>query len=143
MISLKTFFKIPQLRLIAGLLFIAVLFNACEDDIVSSGDLRDEYIGQWTCHESSEQYGDSDYFVSVSKGMDEDHILISNFYNLGESESVSVYIQDNSLTILNQTVKGNDIQGSGNSSISFSTINFTYTVNDGAELDHATAEYTR
>ncbi len=143
MISLKTYFKLPSLRLIIGIVFLSVFFYSCEDDTITSGDLRDEYIGEWTCHESSDQFGPSDYFVIISKGLDEDHIQISNFYNLGETEYVSIFIEDNSLMISNQTVKGNEISGSGNSNISFTTIDFIYTVYDGAETDQVTAQYVR
>ncbi len=143
MTFLKNYFRLPSIRLIASLLVFSIVFIACEDDVVSSGDLREEYTGQWTCHEQSEQYGESDYFISISKGVDEDHIDIFNFYNLGETESVSVFIEDNSLIISDQSIKGNEISGSGNSNIGFSNINFSYEVNDGAEIDHVTAQYTR
>ncbi len=143
MIFLKTYFKPQNIRLVLGIIALSLTFVACEDDSVTSGDLREEYIGQWTCHEVSQQYGESDYFVSITKGEDEDHINIFNFYNLGETESLSVFIEDNDLTISSQSIKGNNISGSGNSNIGFTNINFTYNVFDGAETDQVTAEYNR
>jgi hypothetical protein len=140
---LKTYFNKRTAKIAGTLVLGLLLFNSCEDDVISSGDLRDEYVGQWVCNEDSEQYGVSTYSINISKGIDEDHIEISNFYNLGNTESVSVFIEDNNLTISSQDVKGNTISGSGTSNVSFNTINFTYTVFDGAETDHVTAQYTR
>jgi hypothetical protein len=62
---------------------------------------------------------------------------------MGAGNKVTAKLSGLTLSIPNQTVDGFAITGSGTISSNYKTINWTYTVNDGAEVDHATAVYSK
>ena len=136
-ISKKAFFCL-------GLLGSLFFFNACEqDDDDPDYDLRDEYVGTWTCNETAGDFAPQTYDVTISKGSGSDAIRIANFYNLGLGFSVTAIVSENNLNIASQIVDGYTLSGSGNATVDFSRINWNYNVNDGSGTDNVTAHYVK
>lgn len=106
-----------------------------------NADKRDDYTGNWLCHETSSQLGTSQYTVSISKSItDSNEIFISNFYNLGSSKKATAIVDGNSFTIYSQLVDNLNVAGSG--TLNGSQINLNYTVSAGG-TDNVTAVYTQ
>jgi hypothetical protein len=104
----------------------------------------DSIYDTWYCIETSDVYGQTNYYVDLSKHPSEDgKIILDNFYNLGMGLEVIAELSGLSIIIPSQVVDGNTIAGSGSIASDYKTINFTYTVNDGGAVDHVTAQYKR
>jgi len=122
-------------------LLFGILLNSCE----SLEDYGPESIyDTWYCIEDSEIYGQTNYYVDLSKHPSEDgKIILDNFYSLGLGLEVIAGLSGLSIVIPSQVVDGNTIAGSGSIASDYKTINFTYTVDDGGEVDHVTAQFKR
>jgi hypothetical protein len=104
----------------------------------------DSIYDTWYCIETSEIYGQTNYYVDLSKHPSEEgKIILDNFYNLGLGLEVIAELSGLSIVIPSQVVDGNTITGNGSIASDYKTINFMYTVNDGGEVDHVTAQYKR
>jgi hypothetical protein len=115
-------------------------FASCTTDDPNFDD-RDDFTGNWICQENSSQLGTSSYNVSISKSLsDSTAILISNFYNLGSSNSAKAIVDGNSITINPQLVDNLNVAGSG--TLNGSQINLSYTVSAGG-TDNVTAVYSK
>ncbi|NLN95079.1 MAG: hypothetical protein GX128_02780 [Bacteroidales bacterium] len=131
-------------------LFIAlmlVLFPACEliDVEPDSNDLRDKFIGTWKFNEDEKKKSDlAFYSVLISKDpTNSAQVLLKNFGNLGNFYTTYGIVTTNRISIENQLVVSIKISGTGTYS-STGIMNWTYTINDGAdEITYtATAEKT-
>ena len=136
-------------KFIKKLLFVSSLivltFYACNpDEEEPFVDPRDNYVGTWLAEETSILYPTITFLVHITLNpSNSTEILISNFYHLGnaDEDKVSAIATKSSLTIESQPVCNLTIYGSG--SLSGNTINLTYYVNDGADIDEVAAVYTR
>ena len=118
-------------KILTLLLVPLMAFMACEDEIdTPETDPRDELVGKWYVDEVTENNAHNYYEVSIAKGDPSDMLHIHNFANISENLYAEVSLNGSSLTIPNQTVDGNDIEGSG--SITDNFIDFTYTLDFGA-----------
>ena len=70
-------------------------------------------------------------------------ILLTNFYQLGTNAKVYAVVAGTYASIPEQTVSGFTIKGNGTLINNFTRIDWTYQVNDGADLDNCTAVYTK
>ncbi len=126
----------------AVILFSLLLVSSCkkeEPTPSTPADPRDQYVGSWTCNETSQLNGSTSFTIHINKsGSNSAQVLIENFYNLGFSNTAAVTVNSTSLTIPQQTYSGNQISGSGTLTSS-TTISLTYTVFDGSNTDHCTA----
>ncbi|HPK04683.1 MAG TPA: hypothetical protein PK908_02190 [Bacteroidales bacterium] len=120
-------------------LFIAlmlVLFPACEliDVEPDTDDPRDKFIGTWKFNEDEKKKSDlAFYSVLISKDpTNSAQVLLKNFGNLGNFYTTHGIVTTNRISVENQTVASIRIQGSGTYS-STGTMNWTYTINDGAD----------
>ena len=111
-----------------------------EDTPTSPGnDARDNLVGSWTCDETSKLSGKASYSVNISKDVaSNDGIIIKNFYQLGSSTNTLGSLDGTYITIPQQSVSGYTVKGSGTYN-SNTTINFTFTTNDGQKTDSVTA----
>ena len=105
-------YLIPTIKRFSVILSLIVI--SCQpDDGVDTGDIRDEYVGTWSCAEESDIFGTSNYTVSITKGTQDDVIKVSNLYNIGSQNEVLFTVFDNNITINTQTVDGNTFSGTG------------------------------
>ncbi|MGE0637809.1 MAG: hypothetical protein AB7G44_00080 [Bacteroidia bacterium] len=119
---------------------IAVALSSCTTEDLNFDD-RDDFTGNWICQENSTQLGTSSYNVSISKSLtDSTAILISNFYNLGSSNSAKAIVDGNTITINPQLVDNLNVAGSG--TLTGTQINLSYTVSAGG-TDNVTAVYSK
>lgn len=133
-----------HLNLLIVIVLSLVSFWACTpDDDNENGDIRAEYVGSWTCSEQSSLFGQSTYSVTISYGPSDNTVLIYNLYNIGASEAVEVYLVDNSLELLNQTVDNNLFSGEGTSVVDYSTFNLSYSVKSAGDQDQVSATFTQ
>lgn len=123
------------------LLLLVMSFHSCES-LEEYGP--DSIYDTWHCLETSEVYGQTNYYVDLSEHPSEDgKIILDNFYNLGLGKEVVADLSGLSIAIPSQVVDGNTISGSGSIAADYKTIDFTYTVNDGGDVDHVTAQFKR
>lgn len=118
----------------------AVALSSCTTESLNFDD-RDDFTGNWICQENSSQLGTSSYNVSISKSLsDSTAVLISNFYNLGSSNSAKAIVDGNTITINPQLVDNLNVAGSG--TLTGTQINLSYTVSAGG-TDNVTAVYSK
>ncbi len=126
------------------------LLSSCVKDDTGDVDVpidyRDKYIGSWKCQETSQQFGNTIYTITIAKSNDDPSaILLYNFYQLGATmatkATVNISGNANSLTIGTQVVSGTTMTGTG--SYDGTRINFSYTASDGQINDNVTAVCTR
>ncbi|MBP7496716.1 MAG: hypothetical protein KA792_03535 [Bacteroidales bacterium] len=128
-----------RLLLLAGVIFI-IYFISCkkDEDVVT----REDYIGNWHCVESSTLLGKSNYDVTLKADpANSEGILIVNFFHLGEDTVATATVDKTNITISKQFICKQQIWGSG--SLSNNTISWSYSVDDGADIDKVTATYTK
>jgi len=135
------------------LLFFAILVSfvgSCTPDEDGDNgntyvDPRDKFTGSWKCTEMSRQFGSQTYNVNISLNpQNSTEILIANIYHFGYDEKARAITSNNSATIPLQPIcnNTNNIRGSGMFSGN-NQINWTYYVDDGADIDTCNAVYTR
>lgn len=135
------------------LLLITGSFTACtkddENDITPSPtgsvDPRNKFIGNWVCNESSEVFSTTTFSVEIfAHTTITNRIVISNFYNLGSTQSnCQMEINGDSITIFQQNVSGHEFIGAGKL-LTNSTIRLTYTADDGSgTIDHVVDNLTK
>jgi len=112
------------------------------------GTPAERLAGQWQCNETSTLYKSTqDYYLvyMVIHPVYSDQILIENFYQLGRDVDIVADIQDNTITLLNQsTSDGFEIYGAGTISSKFDKITWRYYVDDGSGfVDQVDAVYTK
>lgn len=135
-------YLIPKIKRFSVLLSLIVV--SCQpDDGTDTGDIRDEYVGNWNCVEVSDIFGTSNYSVTITKGAQDDVIKVSNLYNIGTQNEVLFTVFDNNITINTQTVDGNTFSGTGTSETDYSTFNLNYTAVSGGDSDNVTSTFTK
>src|SRR5436190_23035803 len=103
-------------RIIVVMLMIASL-DACEKDSendpsVATSD-RDKFLGTWIT-QSNGTSGTQNFTMTISAGASNaSQILIKNFENEGASTTTIAEISGNSISISQQVVASDTIQGSG------------------------------
>jgi hypothetical protein len=132
-------------HLIAG--GVILLLAACQKDSSNAdGDIRTDYIGTWKCVQNSKITGASEFTVSISKDTSNaSRINIANFYKLGSNSKVYATVSTvaaNTFDIPVQSVLSNYISGSG-TEVNSTKLTFSYTVDDGNEVDSLTAVCTK
>ncbi len=136
-------------RNLAGILSVMLLISSCDfgEDIDpdNSDDPRDNIVDTWRSTEISAIYGKSNFYVDIAKEpLDSTELILSNFYNLGDSIEVKGTLNGYKIYISTQVVNGNEISGEGTIAGDFSVINFVYEVKDGSgETDNVSAEFHR
>jgi hypothetical protein len=115
------------------LLFTITGCEKTEEDPIT--DDRDKFIGTWDGQSNGPGGQRSFNLVITASNSAPDQILMDNFD--GGSGIVYANVNGNSLAIPSQIVSGETIAGSGN--FTGSTINFTFTIDDGQGVENRTA----
>ncbi len=127
--------------LIVLLAFLPVLFVSCEldEDDGPLADPRDKFIGTWRLNESEAKSSMAFYniLISIDPG-NTSQVLIRNFANTGNQHAAYGIVTSNRITVPAQTIALLDVSGSGVLA-SNNRMNWTYSVNDGADLINYTA----
>lgn len=116
-------------RILLYLLLITFI-TSCDLDDLTENDTSSELFeleGQWHCEEQSEEFGPTNYYVTIDA--DEAYtntILIYNFYQLNPDSSVYATVSGKNLTIPEQIVDNWMISGSGQISSNNKQINITH-----------------
>jgi hypothetical protein len=107
-------------------------------------DPRSVFVGTWVCNEESQVFGTTAYSIDIATHSTiTNRIVASNFYNLGFTTSnAQLEVSGSNITILQQNLSGYDVVGSG-TLVSSSTINLSYTTDDGSGIDTVSAVYTK
>lgn len=117
-----------------------VVLSSCMEENPEDFDVRDDFVGSWQASEQSQQFGNSNYSVSISKhSSDSTKIYINNFYQIGTSERVVATVDGNQLSIPLQSVNARQFVGSG--SLVSGTITISHTASDGSATDNVTVTY--
>jgi len=123
---------------------VALLFTtSCElDNDPVTSDPRDNFVGTWVVNEQSSLYGTNNYTVTIRKDPDNStQVLIANFYHFGNDFDTWAITTISSITVPQQEVCNHTVQGTGQRDKN--KITWSYTVNDGADLDNVTAVFTK
>jgi len=129
-----------SVRLLAVVFGVMFALHACGLlDEPTTEDVIDNIIGDWKCAENSDNFGDQNYEVVISKAT-ETAVNISNFF--GSSITVKAEVVGYNLTIPSQSKGGYTIEGSGTISSGYSKISLSYSVTDESETTNCTATYT-
>jgi len=126
--------------------FISILYSCNPNDSNStSSDPRNNFVGPWTCAETTTLNGSPTFQVTISLDpSNSSQILLANFYGLGVNNKVYGVVANTNVTIPKQSVGGFTVNsGSGNITNNNTKINWTYVVNDGTDNDNCTAVYTK
>lgn len=127
----------PLVVFTTALLF-AVAACTPETDNTPGTDDRDALVGNWTTTENSKYFGSTTYTITISKSNSDDvTVIIKNFYNLGAGASTLATVSGKSITIASQQVSAQTIKGTG--TLGTSSINWSYTTDDGVQRDTCTA----
>ena len=125
------------LPLLLPLLFLA----ACELDNDNTPLGTSDFIGVYSCQETSQLYGNSTYNVQIEAAPNVGEVLIKNFYN--DNLSIRMKVDGTNLSLPSQTEGGFIIEGDGQSDDQAFEFDLTYLVDDGVDIDNCSATFTR
>jgi hypothetical protein len=134
--------RIIRYPLLAGVLLLLVRCTA-DNPSPSPADPRDSFTGSWMVTESGQKIT---YQVVITLDpTSSTNVLIANFADAGSGSNPAVaVVSGTTITLIaNQTVGDGWVINGGGSLSGSNKINWTYTLNDGATLQHLTAVYTR
>jgi len=124
---------------------IMISFTACEettDILPDNSDPRDKFIGEWTCSET--ELKTKDYPVTIEKNPENSaQVVLQNFALLGTDAFPHAYIIGDKITLPQQPVKGVTIINASGELVDEEKIEWTYTLNDGADEEKFAATYTK
>lgn len=126
----------------ALILFVmTVVAIGCESDELFFE--RTEILGTWNVTENSSEFGVQYYDVVISADpVDNNKVLISNFYGLGET-IYGITNADFAINIPGQDAGSYTISGQGIVNDKYTSIEWSYTVSDGSgNPDDVTATYS-
>ncbi len=134
---------------VAATFFLFFSCNLLEDEL--TGSVAERLEGRWQCDETATEFKAALDFYEVNiyiHPIDDDQILIENFYDLSTlSSPIDVVATVDGMNIIiheQDTDDGFTIYGNGVVASNYNKINWTYFANDGSGIwDEVTAIYTR
>jgi hypothetical protein len=140
--NLNTTCRISVLsRIILAFFVVAVV--SCEE-LTDNLSPRDNIIDTWKCQETDASNSVDNFLVEiVEDDLSLTGVKIYNFNHLGESFVVKASVSGTSVTILNQTVGGFTISGSGTLTADYEKITLKYSVDDGGGKENYNAVLTK
>ena len=139
---MKTINRFNILAIIGILFFMSSC--AVEDLEFPDTDPRDEFTGTWNCNDNQVKSTLDSYDVTIKYDpSNSSQVLLENFGFLGQDAQPYALITGSLITIPEQ-VTGDDYTVSGEGKlIDENTIDWAYSINDGADLINYEAVYTR
>lgn len=136
---MKNITKAAGLFLIIATSFI--LSCTTDDNSTNNPDARANYLGTWGVTETQVK---TYYVVTITADPNAaNRVLIANFAGLGNSVVATAFISGSSITLdPGQSVAGFTLNGGGSLSGS-SAMNWTYSLNDGADITQYTAIFSK
>lgn len=127
-------------KLLLSFSVVVLFLQSCVKDETFT---REDYIGSWTCEETSSLNGPSKFTVHMREGTGSDEIVMENFYNFGFQEKVKASVVEDNLTINSQTFAGSSTVSGSGTMVSKSKITMSYSVVDSSGTDNVTATFTK
>jgi len=135
-----------KIHLAINLFLVAMVaaLAGCTKDSTTTPDTpvgRDSYIGSWSV---SESYTKLTYEVTIlADPNSNDGVLIAGFANtMPSGPRAGAVVSGSKITLdANQVIDGLKLNGGG--TLSGTKITWVYTIDDGANLTHAVAVYTK
>lgn len=123
--------------------FMIASFDACkkdnQNDPATSTVDRDKFLGTWITTSYGSVHGTLNFTMSITAGASSaSQIKMENFDAEGSGTYVLASVSGSSVSIPQNIVNGDTIQGSGTYNSS-GTLSFTYTFRDGITVDNRTA----
>ncbi len=130
-------------KLVLFVALVATTFEACQKDSTTDPSVvtsdRDKFLGTWSSQSTGPIAGTLNFTMSITAGSSSaSQIKIENFDAEGAGTFVLANISGSSVSIPENIVNGDTIQGSGVFNNN-STISLTYVVKDGQHTDNRTA----
>lgn len=118
----------------------ALILPACElDDVDPDADPRDKFVGTWRFDESPLKSDLAFYNVVITKDPGNTaQVLLRNFGNVGNFHSAVGVVAGSIIAVDSQTVASVTLNGTGTMTTS-SLMTWTYSINDGADMNQFTA----
>ncbi|MGM0565261.1 MAG: hypothetical protein ACQESX_00765 [Bacteroidota bacterium] len=132
----KTLFPVAVLSML-------ILFSGCEelDDTDPDTDPRDDFVGEWNCNEVPAKRNSYRVVINYDNS-NSSQVLLFNFGLLGQSASAYGVVAGNDVTVPLQEIDGDwTVDGQGEM-IDEETIEWTYTIDDGADRTDYIATFT-
>jgi len=138
-------------KILLSIFIIAIASHSCIEDIPdpNGNNTPELLVGTWSVVEDSETYGTQNYDVAIYQATIGDNMIkIYNFYGLGSWSYILAGVDNKSITIVEQTMEGHIIFGSGTISDDYKTIEFSYNVEEVAvakslNFEDVTATFTK
>ena len=133
-----------SIKLISYFIFTILIISCTEEgDVFNPQDDRDAFLGTWNVDETCNRIP---YQVTIIKDpTNSSQVIITNFWLIGPNEKAPYAIVAGSTIVIPQQNIYNDektiVKGSG--TLNKNTIEWEYTVNDGADLYTCIATYER
>ncbi len=140
----RNMMKMPKYAIISSLLLILLLPGCTiEEDDPSLTDVRDKFTGTWKFNETELKNTMAFYNVLIIKDVtNSSRVLLKNFGNLGNFQQAYGIVTSGHITVATQNVGTVTVSGTG--TLSGSTrMNWTYSINDAADLKNYTAIATK
>lgn len=121
-------------KFLMALVLLVPFFQSCQDDITDLDDPRDAVAKLWRVTDNTPT-GSLGYDVTISKdAVETTRVLFTNFHNLGTTDKLYATLAGSILTIPSQQLDDMyTIEGSGTVSTDLKNINFSYSVQEGAD----------
>ena len=124
--------------------FLEIGLSSCEvDPKPSPADVREAFLGIWSVTETERKLT-YEVTIELDPGTQNGWVFISNFANAGSTSAPAyAFVSNNTITLETDQVIGDGWIINGSGTLSGSTINWHYTLNDKANLHNISAIFTR
>jgi hypothetical protein len=132
-------------KYIVGFALVAGFLSACQknDEEVPSGGgglERDKFVGTYTVHSTHTITSPQTWDMDIVAGGGTDTIIFNRF-DVNHANGVKGIVTGSSFTIPEQPASGQTFKGSG--TYSNGTLTFTYTADDGVQVDTVSSNATK
>jgi len=134
-----------KINIVLAFLVITFMLTGCTKEAnpgPDPTDARSAFLGRWTVNET---WTKLTYEVNITADPgSNDGVFISNFANTGSSGiPAGATIAGTSIVLDANQVIGDGLIINGSGNLSGAKINWNYTLDDGADIIHAIATYTK
>lgn len=123
-------------------LAVFLFLTSCETDVIDVDD-RQQWLGSWTCSETSGDFAPQSYTINIYEGIEIDEVEVSGLYNQGSSFTLYANVYNNDLIIPNQTVDGFTVAGTFEINSSGNSASVDFIINDGTGADNVIGSLQR